>query len=503
MMTLLRILELVTAFSAAGYLILRFVRMMKIKRYGRWLPLFLLLSTPSYAYLTDTDVHTEPALPTLAAAGDKINDPTFGTEIIRLTDDDDSAVDCRNGYSNRPAFNVDNTYVQVICSIGGQLRMLVWDWDSSTNTFSNKRQQANRQTSLQDYGVQWSRTTYNKFYACAGRSLYEVTIPDGSSTTWTNTLVRDFATEIGGDSGDYCTQISVSDDDDIFAMHYDIDAVSEGYIAYKRSTNTILLQVDDEGTINEVEIDKSGRYLLSHKNAGSLHIWDLQTGPTRTTVSTEVFNHRGMGSNLVGSQCTSDRICTRTLASPNSVTYILTNVDNAGIHGTHFSMIGPDDWLIVSRFPNPTAGVTFAFDNEIFAVSTTGGGVRRFAHHRMHSFTGDPHPVYANPSMDGRYIAFTSNWDAADTSVPMHVYIADGYPPTGDGTLALFLQWAPLTTGVIWHFRQAILSGLIAVWLMGGAFFSLTAQKTKQLSYQTTLSTVTSFNYVLSRLRKE
>lgn len=75
-----------------------------------------------------------------------------------------------------------------------------------------------------------------------------------------------------------------------------------------------------------------------------------------------------------------------------------------------------------------------------------------------------------------------------------------GEPPT---TIALFFaEAAPVTIGVLWHFRQAIFSGVVAVWLMGGAFLSMTTQKTKQIGYVAATSTVQGFNKVLERVRR-
>lgn len=68
------------------------------------------------------------------------------------------------------------------------------------------------------------------------------------------------------------------------------------------------------------------------------------------------------------------------------------------------------------------------------------------------------------------------------------VAVAQSNPMVGGG-LVFFYEIAPVTLGAIWHFRQAILSGFLAVWMMGGAVLSLTMQKTKQVSY--TAATVT------------
>lgn len=166
----------------------------------------LLWAQPSWAFLTDTDVHVEPAVPpSLPNAGSTAIDPTFGATIMRLTDSGDSPTNCINHYSNEPAFNVDSTKVHATCHIDGKNRFKVWDFHAATMTHSNGRVQENRPAGLQDYAVQWSRTVPNKFYSVGLGALYEITIPDGASTTWTNTVIRDFSAEFTGDK--HCSNV--------------------------------------------------------------------------------------------------------------------------------------------------------------------------------------------------------------------------------------------------------------------------------------------------------
>ena len=47
----------------------------------------------------------------------------------------------------------------------------------------------------------------------------------------------------------------------MFAFHYYINGVIAGFIAYQRNTNTIRMGQTD-ATVDEVEIDKSGRWLV-------------------------------------------------------------------------------------------------------------------------------------------------------------------------------------------------------------------------------------------------
>ncbi len=244
----------------------------------------MLWALPASAYLTDLGTHTEPAAPSLPTAGSTAVDPTFGSTIMRLTDSGDSATDCMTIYSANPSFNVNSTKVAALCNFSGTYRLKVWDFNAATMGRSNGRIQSNAPSGLRYSDVQWSRTTYNKFYACSVSTMYEVTIPDGTSTTWTNTPIRDFAPEIG--SGNQCRQGSISINDDVFVFHY-----STGYLAWKRSTNTVLLRVANP-SVNEVEIDKSGRYLVYCCTPSV--VWDLQAtpSPTSTPVTNQDFVHR-------------------------------------------------------------------------------------------------------------------------------------------------------------------------------------------------------------------
>ena len=309
----------------------------------------LLWALPSWAFLTDKNVRPMPASPpSLPAAGSKATDPTFGTTIMRVTDSGDSSSDCINHYSNEPALNVNNTKIRAICKVRVSYQFKVWDFNAATLTRSNGRIQSNRPPGLQGYGAQWSRTTSNKFYAVGLKVLYEITIPTGSSTTFTNKVVRDFGANF---TGSYITQMSVSDNDDVFAFHYVNGGVSAGYIAYKRSTNTILRNVSNEGTINEVEVDKTGRYLTALKNSGDMDVWDLQAGPTSTQVTpTLFFNHRAMGNGTVAGSCNVRRQCVRNLATPNSVNFLLpADSWSYSTQQDHVSMIGPEAWLTLSK----------------------------------------------------------------------------------------------------------------------------------------------------------
>lgn len=71
------------------------------------------------------------------------------------------------------------------------------------------------------------------------------------------------------------------------------------------------------------------------------------------------------------------------------------------------------------------------------------------------------------------------------------------------GSMVFFVEVIPVVSGVIWHFRHAILSGLVLCWFVSGAVLSVTAQKTKQVSYQTALLTVHGVSKLMEKARRE
>jgi hypothetical protein len=396
-----------------------------------WLVLLLnmLWVATAWAFLTDTNVHTAPTQPpALATAGAIATDPTFGTKILRVTDGDDSTGDCGTMYSNKPATNSNNTKIMARCLVGYS-RAKVWDFNAATLTHSNGRIQANPPSGFQEYDIQWSHLSPDKYYGCGNKVLYEITIPAGTSTTFKNTIVRNFAADFTGTN---CTQISMSEDDDVFAFRTNGGA----FIAYKRSTDTILLNVQGSpgsGTVlDEVEIDKSGRYLVVCCKPS--HVYDLQATPiTNTTITNKDFVHRAMGNGIVVSGGGSGNLVKRNLATPNIVTTILGSGWSYSTRQDHFSLNGSDQWFMGCRYRTNAEPVAIAFDNECVEVSTTGNqAVRRHLHHRSTILNND---YNAQPkgsvSYDGRFLAFTSNWENANGRMDM--YIAQVLQVSGSG----------------------------------------------------------------------
>ena len=172
------------------------------------------------------------------------------------------------GIPDAPVFNKDSTRIAVLCTIGGQKRLVLFDFNAATFTASNRRLWS--QTGFYEDYI-WSAVDPNVFYFRkfgTERMLHSYNVATGVTT-----LVRDFTADLGGG---YPVQWSRSIDDDVFAFtQQNSSSQAIGYQVWKRSTNTFLLQ-QAESNIDEVQIDKSGRYLVA--KAAGVKVWDLQTG---------------------------------------------------------------------------------------------------------------------------------------------------------------------------------------------------------------------------------
>jgi cell division septation protein DedD len=228
--------------------------------------------------------------------------------------------------------------------------------------------------------------------------------------------------------------MSLSRDDDIFAFTVkNPDYSVGGYAVWQRSTNKILYTVRTS-TLDEVQIDKTGRYLVVKTDlhgAGAIEvkIVDLQTMVVADlTDNTPDFapGHSDNGTGTtVGASNYSNSITFRNLATPHELHTVLSFGNNWDTN-YHISLLdNNEDWALFS-FYGQMAG---AFNGELVLVATDGSQrVKRFAHHYsvFQSYYDTPR---ANISRDGRYIAFSSNWGGSSRR---DLFIAQAPPVAED-----------------------------------------------------------------------
>ena len=371
---------------------------------------------------TDFEVYPEPSLQPLPQAGAKIVDPVFGTTILRLTDGSQGESRCGVSYSTIPVFNVNSTRAYISCYPNATARF--FQFNPTTFVASGKTTIPTPPVNLSQYWMIWSGTNPDLIYGNNGTAIYAYNV-----VSQTIAPVVD-ATQffLAGERLNW--QMSKSENDDVFADTFDGSSENIGYIVWRRSDNKMLLKQYE--SVDEVEIDKTGRYLAVSRFNGGTGIWDLQTGTVNNLSAG--FNHRGLGRATAFTVMNYGSLGYRSLATPTTLTKLLPDHTwNFPSQEDHFSMLANDElWGMASRYSPTGSGVVNALDNEIVQIATDGSQrVRRLAHHRsvVHNNNYDAQPK-ANISRDGKFIAFSSNWGNATGR--MDVYV--GQVPPGSST---------------------------------------------------------------------
>ncbi len=405
--------------------------------------LVMLLAASASAQITDLGIYYEPPLPALPAAGGTFVDPTFGTTILRVTDaETDAGASCGTAYSYWPTFNATSTRLWAFCDDSN--RGVLFDFAASSLALSNPRPLFASPTPSGGFPILedaiWSPLDPDVVLAHDQKRLWSYDV-----VTETYTLVKDFSAlhpSLG------LWQMSVSADADVFGFTKRQAGSSAvlGYVAWVRSSDT--LPVDRDTTqLDEVQIDKSGRYLLVKTGQSGANgviqnrVFDLTTGQVENLTDGApdfALGHSDNGHGIaIGADDWNNQLTGRSLATPHSFSTILAYGDD-WTQDQHVSLLADDErWLTVTSkrsasFP-PAWG---PFHGEVYQVATDGSQrLRRLAHHRSE---GDDYFVSprGNISRDGRFIAFTSDWGGS----PRHdlfVVVAPATGMCGDGVVDL------------------------------------------------------------------
>jgi hypothetical protein len=368
---------------------------------------------------TDRARHAPRGVPALPRAGGKFTDPVFGTEIMRVTDPATAPKGAGTNYSYWASFNADNTKLLVM-EAGAQQDASIYNFDPATFTLGARlppvpySPPGNIPIRLDD--ACWSSADPDILYVHQdlGTKIYKYKV-----SRQTYTLVGDVARVLP--RGQNIQQMGMAADNDTFSFTRRGGAPGYkqlGYAVYRASTDTVLFQHPE--VINEVRIDKSGRYLYVNTNETGVgkhegRVVDTSTG-AMTNLTDDAPDHApshydvgtgtvvGNGNYIVG-------ISTRSLAAPRRFTKILDLSPEKNYGGFHLSMLADNEgWVLVSFYTPHLNGV---MQGEVVQVATDGSGrVRRLFHHQAVGTNYYDSPR-ANISRDGRFIAFSSNWGVA------------------------------------------------------------------------------------------
>ena len=221
-------------------------------------------------------------------------------------------------------------------------------------------------------------------------------------------------------------QLSRSIDDEVFGFtRKDLIKNSiKGFAVWKRSADKLLVNMD-ETELDEVQVDKSGRYLVvksdkQGRGVINVHVIDLQSGTVSDLLDDGPDFSPGHSDNgtgcLVGDDNYLNRFLFRKLASPHSFTAIRARKDDWS-QGAHLSFLADDESMIlVSNFTANKLPCSGLFKDEIFLLATDGSGrVKRICHHRSDYLKTKEYwdSPRANISRDGKFVIYTSNWGAS------------------------------------------------------------------------------------------
>ena len=382
--------------------------------------------TIAWAIKTDLGVYPEPALPAMGPRGSKVVDPTFGTTILRLTDSSDASTRAGTQYSTLQAFNKDNTYVAGY-KRSTSTRGVIYPFDS-TNFTAGAGFTLDSPPGLDDYWLVWSGISPNITFGTALNSFWQINVATKQAT-----LIKDLSNQ--GIPGGSITQMSASQNDDVLAASIvDSGGATVGYLVYKRSTNSVLVRILSNA-VDEVKLDKSGRYLVVTNKDRTGRIHDLNSSTPEVTASlstndTSLSHHDSGHGTVFNDYYPTKGLAFRQLSRPNVIQQLIPGYWSYATQDDHFSMQADDElWALSSRFHINAGPVSNPFDNEISQIATDGSNrVRRLVHHRAKVANNDYNAqVKATISRDGRFVAFTSNW--GNVNGRTDIYIAKIQPP--------------------------------------------------------------------------
>lgn len=393
---------------------------------------------------TDKKVYPKPPLPVLPAAGGKFIDAVFGAELMRATDSSDyPSPGCGTYYSHWPTFNRNNTLLLIRCGVGGDAMIKRFDPDRfELGAVVRRRLPALPDgSSVEWQGATWSAQDPDLLYAhvngysaeyarYTGMKLYAYRVSTDSFT-----LVKDFAPQLAPGRPDHLFEMHADAATDVYTfMHKRVGQYEPlGFIAWRRSTDEVLKYVPNDFDANACSPDKSGRYLYfplnkTQADGSKARILDLQTGRWETlywTAADDPPGHGDAGTGVVaGRSPYTGGISHRRLETPHARTYLFDMKDERGVtdwsNDQHTTFYADDEgWVLLGTYDDPgeTGAETHAFEDELIQVSTDGSQrIRRLAHTRSRvGNRGEADGYWAIPkptiTRDGRYVAFTSNWE--------------------------------------------------------------------------------------------
>jgi hypothetical protein len=400
-------------------------------------------------YCARTDRRVEPypeKPPVIGPPGSIINDPNFGSRILRVTD---GSSDPKQ--PGRPLFtpssaeqnswNKSSTMFYITTS-GGQF--LLYDFDPAAMTARSARIPnldwgAEPQFSFQQasilYGMNHRKVVFEQYDTSSGRASQ---INDPSKCVKLDSRDTGHALTVSADDNRFMTVLGPMQDKNYMVYVYDR---TQGCRWYNTQTGEIggqwgpkgTVSVSDRFTLHNARMAKSGKFVYMVPGGGGSGghrwlVWDIDT-MNISGCSKGCSGHHAVGySHIIGTSGIGHPldVWLRPPDHLDTFTPIISGLDVAkGFwYDSHFSWnnVDPNDSAPVCfstyRPTNPdTPGaallVTGPWDNEIDCAETDGKAskVWRFAHTYSTARNGFWSTPRGNVSQDGRFFMFTSDWE--------------------------------------------------------------------------------------------
>lgn len=385
-------------------------------------PLLLMLTTQllSAQIISDMGIYPPPVPLALPAAGGSFTDPTFGTDILRVTDETDGTEN-EHGYSYWQCFNADNSIVYVY-SVNG-IKTL-YDLDTAALTISNKRSAfptlIDGESPLGEDQI-WDAENKNIIYCHTYKNIVAYNVSDN-----TYSIIKNLDGYIP--NNEYVYQMSMSDDATKFAFSRKrlTDYNVSGYLVYDVTNDSVYSITETH--IDEVQLNKAGTYLwvkTDKQGAGEIQSQIINLATWEKEELTDngpdfAPGHGDVGLDfIIGADNWENRLLYRKFDNPHTF-YSVWNFEGDWSQDVHISQLATNEqWVLISCYIAAT-GYPFSglIENEILQVSTDGlMSVRRLCHHQS-DYLGSGSNYWASPrasiSRNGQFVIFTSNWGNTD-----------------------------------------------------------------------------------------
>ncbi len=350
-----------------------------------------------------------PAIPAVPAYLTPVNDPTWGTKVIRVSNVDDR----RHVYSRLPAWNSDQS--RLLLGFSSTKAMLNGTDYSTIRTFS----------SLVGNAV-WANTDPNKCYgAYSGDNHLYVQNMTTDAQTAIHTFTGYTEVSLGGGEG------GISDDDKYIALITKTAGNVYGAIVYRIDTDTIIGEVSFGTTTSpdNLQISRKGNWMGVEWNVdgtGTNQGFVLYNQSlTQVRNINQYTTHWDMGLDINGNEIAvqiGNGVVAYNCASLAGTQLLPSNTAMSSGHVSCKNIDRPG-WAYLSSY-NYSGTVGLPGNSQLIGVKTDGSGIVEVFAFDNHAGNGADYN--AQPQMcvsrDGKRVIWAGDWGT--TTGPTYAYVA-------------------------------------------------------------------------------